>query len=410
MRPACQDGVIVADGQLYWGPWMCDCNHSLVGLISLAPSRGLDGARPAVEAERLWKPPSVQPSGAALAGERDWPGYRGGPSRKAATPAAVADSAELLWRADWRHAPSRPRRLPPMAESTGADWTEWSARQTPPLASCSGPPTRAGPFASRPSTLVDESTSAPATDASIGLDATTGKLMWRFRAAPAERRISVHGRLMSNWPVGSGVLVAGDVVYAAAGITSYDGTHVYALDADDGSIVWQNNASGQLAGEDTVTGVSVQGHLLMHDGKLHLAGGNVVSPAVYRLSDGRCLNETSQWWDGLEEAGRFPPKAPSSMFNRSPRGRELFVVDGEVRVFDQLLYSPPVTGRRATLAATSSKRLPPTRSSAAQPIVSCGSPSGKPPQASRSASGSRRPSATRPHWRCVRTPWSWQAS
>ncbi len=36
MRPACQDGVVVAHGQLYWGPWMCDCNLSLVGVISLA--------------------------------------------------------------------------------------------------------------------------------------------------------------------------------------------------------------------------------------------------------------------------------------------------------------------------------------------------------------------------------------
>jgi hypothetical protein len=32
------------------------------------------------------------------------------------------------------------------------------------------------------------------------------------------------------------------------------------------------------------------------------------------------------------------------MFERSPRGRELFLVDGKVRVFDQLLYSPPKYG------------------------------------------------------------------
>jgi hypothetical protein len=32
------------------------------------------------------------------------------------------------------------------------------------------------------------------------------------------------------------------------------------------------------------------------------------------------------------------------MFQRSPRGRELFLVNGEVRVFDQLLYSPPQYG------------------------------------------------------------------
>ena len=25
MRPPCQDGVIISDGHLYWGPWMCGC-------------------------------------------------------------------------------------------------------------------------------------------------------------------------------------------------------------------------------------------------------------------------------------------------------------------------------------------------------------------------------------------------
>ena len=38
MRPPCQDGVIISDGQLYWGPWMCGCQLSLYGHISLAPA------------------------------------------------------------------------------------------------------------------------------------------------------------------------------------------------------------------------------------------------------------------------------------------------------------------------------------------------------------------------------------
>jgi len=152
------------------------------------------------------------------------------------------------------------------------------------------------------------------------LEAATGNLLWRFRAAPAQRKIAVHGQLLSTWPVGSGVLVADGVVYAAAGIASYDGTHVYALDAVSGDVIWQNNTSGQMIGEDQVTGVSVPGHLLLHEDRLYLAGGNIVSPAVYDAQSGECLNTIEL---------------------RSPRGRELFLVDGTVRVFDQLLYSPP---------------------------------------------------------------------
>ncbi|NUQ66493.1 MAG: PQQ-binding-like beta-propeller repeat protein, partial [Pirellulales bacterium] len=38
MRPPCQDGVIISDGFLYWGPWMCGCQLSLYGHICLGPA------------------------------------------------------------------------------------------------------------------------------------------------------------------------------------------------------------------------------------------------------------------------------------------------------------------------------------------------------------------------------------
>ena len=38
MRPDCHDGIIAANGLVYWGPWMCDCSLSLVGNIALAAS------------------------------------------------------------------------------------------------------------------------------------------------------------------------------------------------------------------------------------------------------------------------------------------------------------------------------------------------------------------------------------
>ena len=38
MRPPCQDGVLVSNGHLYWGPWMCGCQLSLYGNIGLRPT------------------------------------------------------------------------------------------------------------------------------------------------------------------------------------------------------------------------------------------------------------------------------------------------------------------------------------------------------------------------------------
>ena len=79
--------------------------------------------------------------------------------------------------------------------------------------------------------------------------------------------IPAYGALLSTWPAASGVLVEDGVAYVAAGIVNYDGTYVYALDAETGKIVWQNSTSGHLDREAR-TGVSVQGHLLLYQDKL----------------------------------------------------------------------------------------------------------------------------------------------
>jgi hypothetical protein len=130
---------------------------------------------------------------------------------------------------------------------------------------------------------------------------------------------------MSTWPVGSGVLIEDGTAYFAAGIVNYDGTYIYALDAKTGRIKWQNNHSGHLDPQAR-TGVSVQGHMLSHDGKLYLAGGNAVSPAVYDKTDGRCLND---------------PGPLEAYASRSPRGWELSLVGDEVFVFGQPYYGHP---------------------------------------------------------------------
>jgi outer membrane protein assembly factor BamB len=154
-------------------------------------------------------------------------------------------------------------------------------------------------------------------------EAATGRLVGRFRAAPVERKIRVYNALASTWPVASGVLVDKDTAYFAAGMDDFDGTHVYALDLAEGRIVWQNNGSGHLDGFSK-RGVACQGELLLHDGKLYLAGGNAVSPGVFDAATGRCLNSP-----------------PGGLGTSAPRGRELHLVGNQVRVSGQPLHSIP---------------------------------------------------------------------
>jgi len=335
MRPACQDGVIIANGQLYWGPWMCDCNHSLVGVISLTTAGDFEFDRPAIESQRLETVSTAAP-GRMVMTAADWPTYRANNQRTASTPVAVPGRLKLAWQTRPREsvvptAPVAAAGLTVVAGSDGVvramDSATGAARWT----------AYTGGSIHYPPTIDNGRVHVGSGDGwAWCLDASTGKTLWRFRAAPVERRIPVYGRLMSTWPVASGVMVADGVAYLAAGIICHDGTHVYALDASSGRIKWQNNSSGNLLEEDEVVGVSVQGHLLLHDGIVHLAGGNVVSPAKYDVGTGKCLNTLTGKPDkSLDDHWKM---------QRSSRGSELFLVEGQVAVAGDMLYAPRTPG------------------------------------------------------------------
>ena len=133
---------------------------------------------------------------------------------------------------------------------------------------------------------------------------------------------------------------------------NYDGTHVYAFDAATGRLKWQNNTSGHLDPE-AHTGVSVQGHMMVNSGKLYLAGGNAVSPAIYDIRDGRNLNDPQMLRKTVNNnvIGSF-----------SPRGSELYRIGNATMVSGKPLYSHPKYGvydplvLNKTLLATSGDR------------------------------------------------------
>ena len=86
------------------------------------------------------------------------------------------------------------------------------------------------------------------------------------------------------------MVVEDGILYAAGGIASYDGTHVYALDAVTGEVKWYNGTSGKMSAESE-SGISLQGGLYLADGELRFGGGNVYETARYDLRTGKCLNE-----------------------------------------------------------------------------------------------------------------------
>lgn len=329
MRPACQDGVVVANGQLYWGPWICRCDTTQVGVISLAPAGEFDFSAKAVEADRLESSSPAAVTAVAVT-DRDWPTYRKDNGRSQRSPLAVP--GEVVEK--WTFTPSEANVSTAPVSAAGWVFVGGSDGVVRGIDGATGKlrwSYATGGWIKFSPSLADGRLYAGSADGWVYcLEAATGRLIWRFRAAPAERRIPVYGSLMSTWPVGSGVLVHDGVAYAAAGMANYDGTHVFALDAATGKIKWQNSSSGHnVMSPDS--GAGVQGNLLLHDGALYLPGGQLAPVARYELADGKFT--------------RLMPKERQNVL-----GKDLYVIDGELRSTGYPLYWRQADSHHITVA------------------------------------------------------------
>lgn len=286
MRPACQDGVVVAHGYLYWGPWMCRCDMAQLGAISLGSGGSFDYTGKATDAERLEKHGAPVPQTARIIDE-DWPTYRKDNTRSVVTGHIVPAKVQRIWefKQMGQTIPTAPVAAAGFVYVGGADGVVRcldAATGKPIWTSYTG-----GAIKYPPAIWQDRAFVGSGDGWIYSFEVANGKLMWRFRAAPIERTIPLYGSLSSTWPVGSGVLVDKGVVYAAAGISTFDGTHVFALDAGNGNLRWQNNTSGNVGDEMPGGGVSVQGPLLLHKDSIYMAAGNKPNIAAYAVVDGK---------------------------------------------------------------------------------------------------------------------------
>ncbi|HUU27679.1 MAG TPA: PQQ-binding-like beta-propeller repeat protein [archaeon] len=302
VRPACNDGVIPANGLLYLGPWLCDCNLSLMGRLALCSAGAFKFEYKATEADRLELGVKDLTRVAAFdISDRDWPAYRGNNARSSSSRAEVPGQVEKIW----EYEPGSPVKSSAPTSAGGLVFLGGDDCKVRAVDAATGVLKwsflTGGPVIQPPTIWQGRAYVGSGDGYVYALEAATGKMLWRFRAAPVERKIMVYGSLCSTWPVNSGVLVQDGVAYAAAGIVDYDGTYVYALDAVTGKIKWQNNTSGHLD-QSLRKGVSAQGVLTIANGRLWMPGGNVVSPASYDLATGKYLGPLAG--DGSPKANR----------------------------------------------------------------------------------------------------------
>ncbi|MEZ6052193.1 MAG: PQQ-binding-like beta-propeller repeat protein [Planctomycetaceae bacterium] len=96
-RPACNDGVIAANGLAYLGPWPCDCNLMLLGRVAMTSAGDFDFSQPAVEAERLQTADQKDAVTALDESDSDWWTYRSGIDRSASTDVSIANGVSHIW-------------------------------------------------------------------------------------------------------------------------------------------------------------------------------------------------------------------------------------------------------------------------------------------------------------------------
>ncbi|NLY01583.1 MAG: PQQ-binding-like beta-propeller repeat protein [Rhodopirellula sp.] len=118
------------------------------------------------------------------------------------------------------------------------------------------------------------------------LRAADGKELWKFQGAPSPNKLLGSGKMISLWPVRTGVLVDDGIAYFGAGIFPAEGVAVYAVDAEDGKLIWRNDSCASAP----QSRISPQGYLLASKTRLFTPLGRV-SPAAFDRKDGRLLYE-----------------------------------------------------------------------------------------------------------------------
>ncbi len=113
------------------------------------------------------------------------------------------------------------------------------------------------------------------------LSGRDGALAWKKRIAPEERMIPGNGRLISLWPVRTGLVVDGGTVYATAGLFPEEGTYLAALDARTGDVKYRQRIT-----------VSPQGYILASAQRLYLPTGRT-NPAIFIRAEGTADGQIS---------------------------------------------------------------------------------------------------------------------
>ncbi|MHC4328743.1 MAG: PQQ-like beta-propeller repeat protein, partial [Planctomycetota bacterium] len=131
------------------------------------------------------------------------------------------------------------------------------------------------------------------------LNADDGKLLWKLRGGPNDERLLGHGKMISRWPIRTGVIVDEGIAYFGAGIFPHENVYLHAVRVNDGSSVWKNDTISQESANRSE--FTPQGYLLASGNRLFVPSGRAL-PVAFDRTNGRMAFSSKYGWRG-EQAG-----------------------------------------------------------------------------------------------------------
>ncbi|MHC4629212.1 MAG: outer membrane protein assembly factor BamB family protein, partial [Planctomycetota bacterium] len=244
LRGPCRYGIMPGNGLLYVGPNPCFCypGVKLLGFNALAPA-GRTKPEALESPAALLRGPAydtLHPSPFTLHSSNDWPTYRHDPRRSGAASCDVPADVSTQWRVQLKGKVTPPvlcRDRLYVAVKNEHTLYAFGAQDGRRLWNYT-----AGGRIDSPPTIHGGLVFFGSADGCVYcLRASDGQLVWRFRAAPSDRKIVAFGQLESPWRVHGSILIKDDIAYCTAGRSTYldGGIRVFGLDPAKGEVIYE---------------------------------------------------------------------------------------------------------------------------------------------------------------------------